>query len=53
MIGKITIIFLLLFLLSCNTIIGSVKGVGRDIKAVSVYSRDAFTGNPISDESSK
>ena len=30
-----------------------LKGAGRDIKAVTIYSRDALTGNPISDESSK
>ena len=49
---KILTLFLCIFLFSCNTIIGGVKGVGRDIKAATVYSRDAFTGNPISDESS-
>ena len=27
--------------------------VGRDMKAATVYTRDAFTGNPVSDESSK
>ena len=51
------IIILSLFLIfcsfnyGCNTIVGSVKGVGRDMKAATVYTRDAFTGNPISDES--
>tara|TARA_Y100001970_G_scaffold211492_1_gene258195 strand:- start:339 stop:497 length:159 start_codon:yes stop_codon:yes gene_type:complete len=50
---KILIILTLLFLFGCNTIVGSVKGVGRDMKAATVYTRDAFTGNPISDESSK
>jgi len=24
--------------------------VGRDMKAATIYTRDAFTGNPISDE---
>ena len=50
---KTITLLLCLFLFSCNTVIGSVKGVGRDIKAVTVYSRDALTGNPISDKSSK
>ena len=45
------ILIMLLFLFGCNTIVGSVKGVGRDIKAATVYTRDAVTGNPISDES--
>ena len=49
---KVITLLLCLFLFSCNTIVGGVKGVGRDIKAVTVYSRDALTGNPISDESS-
>ena len=49
---KFVVIMLCLFLFSCNTIVGGVKGVGRDIKAATVYSRDAITGNPISDESS-
>ena len=49
---KITfILFFSLFLFSCNTVIGTAKGIGRDIKATTVYTRDAFTGNPISDES--
>jgi predicted small secreted protein len=46
-------LFLILFLFGCNTVIGTAKGVGRDIKAVTVYSRDSIIGNPISDESSK
>ena len=46
-------LFFCYFFYSAVIQFGSVKGVGRDIKAVSVYSRDAFTGNPISDESSK
>ncbi len=50
---KLIILFSCLFLFSCNTIVGSVKGVGRDMKAATVYTRDAFTGSPISDESSK
>ena len=45
------ILIISLFLFGCNTIVGSVKGVGRDMKAATVYTRDAFTGNPISDES--
>ena len=49
---KILILFLVLFMFGCNTIVGSVKGVGRDMKAATVYTRDAFTGNPISDENS-
>jgi hypothetical protein len=48
---KIFILTITLFLFGCNTIVGSVKGVGRDMKAVTVITRDAFTGNPISDES--
>tara|TARA_B100000886_G_scaffold308694_1_gene242456 strand:+ start:218 stop:376 length:159 start_codon:yes stop_codon:yes gene_type:complete len=51
MLKLITVVFCL-FLLSCNTIVGGVKGAGRDIKAVTVYTRDALTGNPISDENS-
>ena len=50
---KVFILFTCIFLFSCNTLVGGVKGVGRDIKAVTVYSRDALTGNSISDESSK
>ena len=49
---KIFILTITLFLFGCNTIVGSVKGVGRDMKAATVYTRDAFTGNPISDENS-
>ena len=48
---KILLLIITLFLFGCNTIVGSVKGVGRDMKAATVYTRDAFTGNPISDES--
>ena len=51
--NKIIIVLMLFLLFGCNTIVGSVKGVGRDMKAATVYTRDAFTGNPISDESSK
>tara|TARA_B100000029_G_C17433867_1_gene908916 strand:+ start:707 stop:862 length:156 start_codon:yes stop_codon:yes gene_type:complete len=47
---KLLIVLISLFLFGCNTIVGSVKGVGRDMKAATVYTRDAFTGNPISDE---
>jgi predicted small secreted protein len=36
-------------LASCNTVMGTAKGVGRDAKAVFIYSRDAVTGRPISD----
>ena len=49
--SKVFVLTITLFLFSCNTIVGSVKGVGRDMKAATVYTRDAFTGNPISDES--
>ena len=38
-----------LALSSCNTVMGTAKGVGRDAKAVFIYSRDAVTGKPISD----
>ena len=50
---KIIILSMTLFLFGCNVIVGTAKGVGRDIKAVTVYTRDAITGNPISDESTK
>ena len=50
---RLLILFTVLLLFGCNTVVGSVKGVGRDMKAATVYTRDAFTGNPISDESSK
>ena len=40
-------------LIGCNTVVGSVKGIGRDMKAATIYTRDAFTGNPISDQNSK
>ena len=49
--SKVFILMITLFLFGCNTIVGSVKGVGRDIKAATVYTRDAFTGDPISDKS--
>ena len=49
---RLLILFISLFLLGCNTIVGSLKGVGRDMKAATIYTRDAFTGNPISDENS-
>ena len=47
------ILFMCFFLFSCNTIVGGVKGAWRDIKAATIYLRDAFTGSPVSDESSK
>ena len=47
---KVFILTITLFLFGCNTIVGSVKGVGRDMKAATIYTRDV-TGNPISDES--
>ena len=37
-------------LTSCNTIMGTAKGVGRDVKAVYIYSRDAVSGRPVSDK---
>jgi len=40
----------LLALSSCNTVMGTAKGVGRDVKAVYIYSRDAVSGRPVSDE---
>ena len=36
-------------LASCNTVMGTAKGVGRDAKAVFIYSRDSITGRPISE----
>ena len=47
---KSLLLIIFLFLFGCNTIVGSVKGIGRDMKAATVYTRDAFTGNPISDQ---
>ena len=35
---------------SCNTVIGTAKGVGRDAKAIFIYSRDSVTSRPISDK---
>ena len=32
-----------LLLFGCNTIVGTIKGVGRDVKAATVYTRDAIT----------
>ncbi len=49
---KLILIFVTLVslaLTSCNTVMGTAKGVGRDAKAVFIYSRDAVTGKPISD----
>ena len=40
----------LLALSSCNTVMGTAKGVGRDVKAVYIYSRDAVSGRPVSDK---
>ncbi len=37
-------------LTSCNTVMGTAKGVGRDVKAVFIYSRDSITSRPISDK---
>ena len=37
-------------LTSCNTVMGTAKGVGRDVKAVYIYSRDAVSGRPVSDK---
>ena len=37
-------------LTSCNTFMGTAKGVGRDVKAVYIYSRDAVLGRPVSDK---
>ena len=39
-----------LALTSCNTVMGTAKGVGRDAKAVYIYSRDAVSGRPVSDK---
>jgi len=39
-----------LTLTSCNTVMGTAKGVGRDVKAVYIYSRDAVSGRPVSDK---
>ena len=47
------IIILLISILtftSCNTVVGTAKGVGRDVKAVFIYSRDSITSRPISDK---
>ena len=38
------------FLSSCNTVVGTVKGVGRDAKAIYIYSRDSISSRPISDK---
>ena len=47
----IIILLISSFLLSsCNTVVGTTKGVGRDIKAVFIYSRDSITSRPISDK---
>ena len=49
---KIIFIFVTLgslALASCNTIVGTAKGIGRDAKAVFIYSRDAVTNRRVSD----
>tara|TARA_Y100000590_G_scaffold315228_1_gene356488 strand:- start:3664 stop:3846 length:183 start_codon:yes stop_codon:yes gene_type:complete len=49
---KIVLVLLFsIFVVSCNTVVGTAKGVARDVKATSVYTRDALTGRPISDKS--
>ena len=46
---SIIILLISTFILSsCNTVIGTAKGVGRDAKAVYIYSRDSITSRPIS-----
>tara|TARA_B100000965_G_C19541264_1_gene735689 strand:+ start:1170 stop:1322 length:153 start_codon:yes stop_codon:yes gene_type:complete len=35
---------------SCNTVVGTAKGVGRDAKAIYIYSRDSITSRPVSDK---
>ena len=35
--SKVFILTITLFLFGCNTIVGSVKGVGRDMKAATIY----------------
>ena len=40
----------LLVLTSCNTVMGTAKGVGRDAKAIYIYSRDSISGRPVSDK---
>ena len=42
---------LIVFLQSCNTVVGTVKGVAKDSKAFYIYSRDALTQRDISDSS--
>ena len=39
-----------IFLISCNTVVGTVKGVGRDAKAAFIYTRDSISSRPISDK---
>lgn len=52
-----TFLVLLFFLVGCNTVTGTIKGVGRDIKATYIYGRDSvigtIRGTPVSDTSSK
>ncbi len=40
----------IILLIGCNTVVGTVKGVGRDAKAVYIYTRDSVTSRPISDK---
>ena len=49
---KLVIISLIsIFILSnCNTVVGTAKGVGRDAKAIYIYSRDSISSRPISDK---
>ena len=37
-------------LTSCNTVVGTAKGVGRDVKAIYIYSRDSVSGRRVSDK---
>ena len=45
------LLFLITFLSSCNTVVGTVKGAAKDTKAFYIYSRDALTQRDISDTS--
>ena len=52
MISKfLVLIFIATTLSSCNTVVGSVKGVAKDTKAFYIYSRDALTQRNVSDTS--
>ena len=37
-------------LTGCNTVMGTAKGIGRDAKAIYIYSRDSISGRPVSDK---